>query len=159
MSNTNSALPRWRFSSLEQSEIETLPGKIHHWLLKPGMVEDTNLIFIRAHLLPGESHKFHCHPGMEEILYFLSGKAEQWVEREPHLVGPGDSLFIAPGVVHGTYNVGTETLDFLAVLSPAKYQGPMTVELSDQEPWRSLSPGISQRGEPQIRSHAGKSPG
>jgi hypothetical protein len=29
-------------------------------------------------------------------------------------------------------------LDFLAVLSPAKSDGPVTVEVSDQEPWKSL---------------------
>jgi len=29
-------------------------------------------------------------------------------------------------------------LDFLAVLSPANSDGPVTVEVSDQEPWKSL---------------------
>ena len=46
------------------------------------MVKDTNLMFVRAHLLPGEAHRFHHHPNMEEILYVLSGTAEQWVENE-----------------------------------------------------------------------------
>ena len=77
---------------------------------------------------------------MEEILYVLSGTAEQWVEREKRVLRPGDSVYLPVGIVHGTYNVGADTLDFLAILSPAKSAGPVTVEVSDQEPWKSLRP-------------------
>jgi quercetin dioxygenase-like cupin family protein len=102
------------------------------------MVKDTNLMFVRAHLLPGEAHRFHHHPNMEEILYVLSGTAEQWVEKEKRVMGSGDSLYLPVGIVHGTYNIGKDVLDFLAVLSPAKTPGPVTVEVADQEPWKSL---------------------
>ena len=102
------------------------------------MVRDTNLMLVRAQLPPGEAHKFHLHPKMEEILYVLSGTAEQWVETEKRLMKPGDSLYLPVGIVHGTYNTGSGVLDFLAVLSPAKSEGPVTVEVSGQEPWSSL---------------------
>jgi mannose-6-phosphate isomerase-like protein (cupin superfamily) len=131
-------LPTWRFVSFNEAEIESLPGKVHHWYCKPGMVADTNLLFVRAHLLPGEAHKFHHHPHLEEILFVLSGTAEQWVEREMRIMKSGDSVYLPVGIVHGTYNTGRDVLDFLAILSPAKPSGPMTVEVSDQEPWKSL---------------------
>jgi quercetin dioxygenase-like cupin family protein len=134
----NASQPAWRFVGFAEAEVERLPGKTHHWYCKPGMVKDTNLMFVRAHLPPGEAHKFHFHPKMEEILYVLSGTAEQWVEKEKRVFRPGDALYIPAGVVHGTYNIGKEMLDFLAVLSPAKSEGPMTVEVSDQQPWKSL---------------------
>jgi len=102
------------------------------------MVKDTNLLFVRAQLPPGEAHKFHYHPQMEEILYVLSGTAEQWVEADKRRMGPGDSLYLPAGIIHGTYNVGSELLDFLAILSPAKSDGPITIEVSNQEPWQSL---------------------
>ena len=102
------------------------------------MVKDTNLMFVRAQLPPGEAHKFHYHPHMEEILYILSGTAEQWVEKEKRIMKAGDSIYLPPGIIHGTYNTGTETLDFLAVLSPAKNPGPVTIEVSGQEPWKSI---------------------
>lgn len=130
--------PAWRFVSFKETEVEQLPGKTHHWYCRPGMVRQTDLLFVRAHLPPGEAHKFHYHPKMEEILYVLSGTAEQWVEGEKRLMGPGDSLYLPAGMVHGTYNIGAETLDFLAVLSPASAGDPVTIEVSDQEPWRSL---------------------
>ena len=53
-------------------------------------------------------------------------------------MGPGDSLYLPVGIIHGTYNIGKDVLDFLAVLSPAKNPGPVTVEVADQEPWKSL---------------------
>lgn len=133
--NPNAA---WRFVSFPEAEIEELPGKIHHWYCRPGMVKETNLMFVRAHLQPGQAHRFHYHPKMEEILYVLSGSAEQWVEREKRQMCPGDSLYLPAGIVHGTYNAGSELLDFLAILSPARSEGPVTVEVNDQEPWRSL---------------------
>ena len=134
----NESLPGWRFVSFDQTEIEKLPGKTHYWHCRPGMVRETNLLFVRAQLPPGEAHKFHFHPKMEEILYVLSGAAEQWVTQEKRLMKAGDALYLPPGVVHGTYNAGSEVLDFLAVLSPANSDGPVTVEVSDREPWKSL---------------------
>ncbi|MEP6663360.1 MAG: cupin domain-containing protein [Verrucomicrobiota bacterium] len=131
-------LPEWRFVSLAETEVENLPGKIHHWYCKPGMVRDTNLMFVHAQLLPGEAHQFHFHPKMEEILYILSGTAEQWVEREKKTMHPGDSLYLPAGIIHGTYNAGSDLLNFLAILSPAKSGDPVTVEVSEREPWQSL---------------------
>ncbi len=132
------SLPEWRFVSLAETEVENLPGKVHHWYCKPGMVRDTNLMFVRAQLLPGEAHPFHFHPKMEEILYILSGTAEQWVEREKKSMRQGDSLYLPAGIIHGTYNAGSDPLNFLAILSPAKSGDPVTVEVSEQEPWKSL---------------------
>lgn len=135
----SNALPAWRYVSFNDAEVEPVPpGKIHYWQCKPGMVQDTNLMFVRCHLEPGAAHKFHFHPKMEEILYILSGTAEQWVEKEKKILKPGDALYLPAGVVHGTYNIGEGTLDFLAILSPAKSEGPVTVEVSENEPWRSL---------------------
>ena len=104
------------------------------------MVKETNLMFVRAQLLPGHAHPFHHHPEMEEILYILSGRAEQWVERTKKEMGPGDAVYLPTGIVHGTYNSSSEVLDFLAILSPAKISGPVTVEVSQEEPWKSVRP-------------------
>lgn len=137
--STAPVLPAYRFVSFDEAEVEEVPpGKIHYWQCKPGMVADTNLMFVRAQLQPGQAHRFHHHPHMEEILYILSGTAEQWVEREKRVMKPGDSLYLPVGIVHGTYNIGESVLDFLAVLSPAKNQGPVTVDVSSEEPWKSL---------------------
>ena len=131
-------LPEWRFVSFDETEVEKLPGKTHFWYSKPGMVKDTNLMFVRAQLAPGQAHPFHFHPNLEEILYILSGTAEQWVLREKKSMHAGNSLYLPAGIIHGTFNNGPDPLDFLAILSPAKSAGPVTVEVGDQEPWKSL---------------------
>jgi len=131
----------WRIVTFGEAEVERLPGKTHFWHCKPGMVADTNLMFVRAQLPPGEAHRFHYHPKMEEILYILSGTAEQWIEKEKRVMTAGDAIYLPAGMVHGTYNVGTETLDFLAVLSPAKSGDPVTIEVAADEPWKSLRVG------------------
>ena len=137
---SNTLLPAWRIVKFSEAEVEQLPGKTHFWQCKPGMVQDTNLMFVRAQLPPGEAHKFHYHPQMEEILYILSGTAEQWIMGEKRIMGPGDSIYLPVGMVHATYNTSNEVLDFLAILSPAKEANPATIEVSQLEPWRSLKP-------------------
>ncbi len=142
MSNNS---PAWRFVSFAETELEPVPpGKIHHWYCKPGMVRDTDLMLVRAQLSPGSAHNFHYHPKMEEILYVLSGTAEQWVENQKRIMKTGDSLYVPAGVVHSTFNIGDDTLDFLAILSPAKSEGPVTVEVANEEPWRSVRPAAKQ---------------
>ena len=41
-------------------------------------------------------------------------------------------------VVHGTYNAGDGDLVFLAILSPAVFEGPALVDVSGEAPWASL---------------------
>ena len=94
---------------------------------------------------PGQGHAFHRHPEMEEIIYVLDGSAEQWVNREKRLLSPGEIAHIPADVVHGTYNAGADTLRFLAILSPAKIQGPALIDMSQEEPWRSLRGPASER--------------
>ena len=54
MTSPASPLPAWRFVSFPEAEVEPVPpGKIHHWYCRPGMVADTNLMFVRATLEPG----------------------------------------------------------------------------------------------------------
>jgi quercetin dioxygenase-like cupin family protein len=132
--------PAWKYVSFADAIVEKFPHKAHYWHNRPDMVKDTNLLFVRCQIYPGQAHKFHRHPKMEEILYVLSGTAEQWVEKEKRVMTEGESLYLPADVVHGTYNIGKDTLDFLAVLSPAKSEGPGTVEMGEEEPWKSLRP-------------------
>ena len=83
----------------------------------------------------GKAHQFHRHPELEEIIYVLSGRAEQWVNDECRELGPGEAAHIPENVVHGTYNTSIEPLDFLAILSPAHFNGPALVDVCQEKPW------------------------
>ena len=129
----------WRFLTYAETELEQLPdGRTHHWYTRPNTAQSESLVFVRAQLSPGTAHAFHHHPEMDEIIYILSGEAEQWYEHEKRTLKSGDVIYIPRGVIHGTYNSSDAEVDFLAVLTPATISGPMTVEVAEQEPWRSL---------------------
>lgn len=127
-----------RFVSSSNVQIEELPWGPHEWMVRPGMTEGQNLLLVRVTMPPGEAHQFHRHPEMEEALYYLSGKAEQWVGETSRIVGPGEVVHVPMNEVHGTYNIFDEPVVFLAVLSPAVIQGPPLVDMCKSEPWCSL---------------------
>lgn len=127
-----------RFVTEEEMEVEQLPWGPHDWLCRPGITDAEDLLLVRVHMPPGEAHKFHKHPEMEEIIYVLSGTCEQWVDREMQILKPGQIAHIPKDVVHGSYNAGDDTLELLAILSPAKIEGPPLVDVSEEEPWKSM---------------------
>ncbi len=130
---------RHRFTTPEQAELEELPGKTHFWHSRPGFTDTENLLVVRAIIQPGDGHPFHYHPNKEEVLYILAGTADQWIEEECRKMGPGDSVYIPADMIHATFNRGNEPLEFLAIITPASAEGPVTTEVADQEPWKSLA--------------------
>jgi quercetin dioxygenase-like cupin family protein len=135
-----------RFVTAANLQSEPAPWGPHEWLSRPGLSEAEGLLMVRVLMPAGQAHQFHRHPEMEEIIYVVSGTAEQWVDRERRLLGAGDVAHIPAGVVHGTYNAGPDTLTFLAVLSPARCLGPVLVDVHTEEPWRSLRPPMPITG-------------
>ena len=126
------------FVTRSELQVEPSPWGPHEWLSRPGLTAAEQLLMVRVLMPPGRAHQFHRHPAMEEVIYVVSGRAEQWVDRDKRLLGPGDIAHIPADVVHGTYNAGNETLVFLAILAPAKFEGPALIDVHLEEPWRSL---------------------
>ena len=127
-----------RFIGKDDVQVEEAPWGPNEWISRPGLTEAEHLMLVRVNMPPGEAHAFHRHPAMEEIIYVISGQAEQWVDREKQLLGPRDSAHIPVDMVHGTYNAGDDELVFLAILSPAVLEGPALVDVSEEEPWKSI---------------------
>jgi quercetin dioxygenase-like cupin family protein len=138
VTNPEPSHPLLRFVTAAEIARETSPWGTRESLSRPGFTDAERLLLIRVFMHPGRAHQFHRHPAMEEIIYVISGSAEQWVEQESRILGPGDVAHIPADVVHGTYNAGQDTLVFLAILSPAKSAGPATVDVYGEEPWCSL---------------------
>jgi quercetin dioxygenase-like cupin family protein len=130
-----------RFITASEALRGEVPWAIEEWLCRSDVVQNEHLLMVRVNMEPGRAHAFHTHPTREELLYIISGRAEQWVGREKRLLAPGEVAFVPMGEVHGTYNSFLEKLVFLAILSPAKAAEPAVVDVSMQEPWRSLRLG------------------
>ncbi len=127
-----------RFVTLADALKEEYKGRTNYWLCRPGVVEAEKLQVCQATLPPGEGHNFHTHPELEEMIYVLSGEIEQWVEKEARVLKPGDSAHIPAGIVHATFNASSEDAVILAILSPGSSTGPFLVDVSGEEPWKSL---------------------
>lgn len=127
-----------RFVTPAECLVEPTAFTVNEWMSRPDVVPCRDLLLVRATMAPGMSHPFHCHPTREEIIYVLSGRAEQWCGETHRILGPGEMVLIPKGEVHGTYNPHGEPLVFLAILSPAEAAEPATVDVSSQPPWRDL---------------------
>lgn len=127
-----------RFVTEQEAEVDQQATRLNLWLSKPGLTEAEQLMLVRVHLAPGDGHAFHRHPELEEIIYVLNGTAEQWVGEECRMLGPGEMAHIPRDVIHATHNGGEDTLEMLAIISPATHQGPFAVDVFHEEPWRSL---------------------
>ena len=133
-----------RFVTAADAVVEPSPWGPHDWLSRAGLTAAERLMLVRVTMAPGKGHAFHRHPALEEIIYVVSGRAEQWVDRASRLLGPGDAAHIPADVVHGTYNAGDTNLVFLAILSPAIFEGPALVDVSGEQPWASLRPAAAR---------------
>ena len=127
-----------RFVGGSEAQVEHLPWGPHEWLSRPGLTEADQLLLVRVTMPPGKGHAFHRHPEMEEIIYVVSGQAEQWVERDKRTLNPGDTAHVPVNLVHGTYNDADDALVFLAILAPAKITGPPLIDMSKEKPWDEL---------------------
>ena len=93
-------------------------------------------------LEPGKGHTRHNHPGVEEILYVVSGTGVQMVEDEQgrpvrQQVTPGDMIHIPADVYHETINAGWEPMKLIAIYAP---HGPEKL-LREMPGTRILPPG------------------
>jgi quercetin dioxygenase-like cupin family protein len=113
-------------------------GRTNFWVCRPEIVAAEGLQICRAALPAGEGHNFHRHPELEEVIYVLEGEVEQWVEKEKRVLKPGEVAHIPRDVVHATFNVSDRDAIILAILSPAASRGPFLVDMSSEEPWKSL---------------------
>jgi quercetin dioxygenase-like cupin family protein len=65
---------------------------------------------------PGVGAPSHVHE-FEEIITVVDGSAEVWVGQERRIVGPGTSVFIGAGTVHGFRNTGDGRLSVQAAIA------------------------------------------
>ena len=115
-------------------------GSAIRWICHPASTGAKQLTVVGATLAPGQGHGFHQHPDQEEVIYVLSGKVEQWVDRERRILGPGDACFIPAGMVHASFHAGDGDARLLAIFGPSVGSGFDTIEMSGEAPWSTLRP-------------------
>jgi len=75
---------------------------------------------------PGCGAPVHTHPGVEEVVVVLGGRAEIRLEDETVLLDGGGAVVVPPGARHAFRNLGEGTLHTLATLAhrapPVSYE-------------------------------------
>lgn len=125
----------WKFVKGKETKKEPDNTRDHYWHFNNVESEHADTYMVKVVMEKGGCHNFHRHPEMNEILYILKGTAEQWVEGEKQLLGPGDSVYIDPNVVHATFNVGDGELEFLAILAPSSGWEAGTIDEYESMPY------------------------
>ena len=92
-------------------------GKLK-WLSEPLVTNAEKFSMGVVLLEPGKGHSTHNHPGVEEILYIVSGEGEQTVGDETRQVSPGMLIHIPPDVFHSTINTGWDQMKLIAIYAP-----------------------------------------
>ncbi len=134
---------RKRFVLPEEVETQVFDWGSIKWLSEPRVTAAERFSAGVVLLEPGKGHSRHNHPGVEEILYVVSGVGVQMVEdaegrQDRRPVGPGALIHIPPDVYHETINTGWEPLKLLAVYSPP---GPEAA-LRESPDCRVVAPGV-----------------
>jgi len=118
------------------------------WMSNEALTGAKQILLVRAEFWVGGQHNFHIHPGREEIIYVLEGEVEQWVGTEMKRLGPGGMAMIPAGTPHASRNCGTVPLKFLAILSPVEDTAEFTIDVYNEEPWRTLLSPIDYGQQP-----------
>jgi len=131
-----------RFVEPNDIETQVFDWGIIKWFSEPRVTNAEKFSMGIVILEPGKGHTLHNHPGVEEILYVISGEGEQLVKNERRRVYPGMMIHIPPDVYHETINTGWEQMKILAVYAPP---GP-EAQLRDMPECKIVPPGEIPEG-------------
>lgn len=128
-----------RFMTKSRVKTDRLDWGAMAWHSRPATTGAKRLVVMEVTLAPDGGHNFHKHPGQEESIYVIEGAIEQWLDRRRQVLKAGESVFIAAGQVHASFNVFKRAARLLVTLGPCKGRaGYGLVDVAGQAPWNKL---------------------
>lgn len=108
-------------SSQRRIDTETGTGNSTGILKLERLFDDSNMpkhlrTYSRARLEPGACVGFHMHHGEAESYYILSGQGEYDDDGKKYNVEAGDLTYTPDGHGHGIKNIGSDVLEFIALI-------------------------------------------
>jgi mannose-6-phosphate isomerase-like protein (cupin superfamily) len=85
------------------------------WLMNKNIDPEASQTLGIVQINPGQRNALHMHPNCEELLYVISGSAENIIGSKKVTIGPGDLVRIPKGVPHQAITIGSKP--FRAVIS------------------------------------------
>jgi quercetin dioxygenase-like cupin family protein len=65
------------------------------------------------------------------VIFVVDGRIELWIDKEKRILGPGDSAFIPPGVVHASFNAGDNEAKVMPIFGPCVGDGFEMIDVAD----------------------------
>jgi mannose-6-phosphate isomerase-like protein (cupin superfamily) len=96
----------------------TKDGSLIRELMHPDRHGTMHLSFAQAAVEPGCATAAHQHKKSAEIYHVIQGKGKMTLDEEQFPIGPGDTVYIAPGRCHRVENTGWETLILYCCCAP-----------------------------------------
>ncbi len=128
-----------RFVMRDDVEIATFDWGSEGIRVAPSVTGCATFVVMDVTFAPGGSHAFHLHPHQDELIVVTKGRIVQYLEQEARELGPGDSVYVDRGVVHGSYNDFAEQATLQVVLGPPRApDGYEAADVSGDEPWVSV---------------------
>ncbi|PRX96777.1 cupin domain-containing protein [Allonocardiopsis opalescens] len=97
------------------------------WFVTPASVPGAATSQGEVIVYPGRGHERHNHPDAEELIYVVSGEAEQTVgDGEPFTIREGEGVWVPTGVYHSTHNRSWRPLRLVVTYSPGGAEAALT---------------------------------
>jgi mannose-6-phosphate isomerase-like protein (cupin superfamily) len=98
----------------DASEVKYPWGWIR-WLMNGKIDPEASQTLGIVQINPGQRNPLHMHPNCEELLYVISGSAENIIGNSKVIIRPGDLVRIPKGMPHQAITIGNKP--FRAVIS------------------------------------------
>ncbi len=93
-------------------------GTVNRRLVGPETVGAKNIEVVLGTAGKGGGALRHSHPGIEQVCYFLEGRARVEVNGEVAELGPGDVAFFPPDAPHVVTTLSDTPIKVLVIYSP-----------------------------------------
>jgi mannose-6-phosphate isomerase-like protein (cupin superfamily) len=102
-------------------------GTLNRRLIGPENVGAKHIELVHGTIEKGKGALPHAHPGIEQVVYMLEGRARAEVNGEVCEMGPGDACFFPAMAMHVFTVISEEPVKLLVVYSPPYEENPERV--------------------------------
>ncbi len=102
-------------------------GTVNRRLIGPDTVGSQHLEILHGTVTPGQGALPHAHPGVDQAVYLLAGRALAQIDGQSRELGPGDAAFFPRDMRHVFTALGTEPVRVLVIYAPPYMENPERV--------------------------------
>lgn len=99
-------------------------GTVNHRLIGPDTVGSEHLEMLHGTIEPGQGALPHSHPGMDQAVYMLAGRARAEIDGQTRELLPGDAAFFPADMPHIFVALGDEPVRVLVMYTPPYMENP-----------------------------------